>query len=558
MDIVILDLEWNGSYSKRIKGYINEIIEFGAVKCDENLNFISKFSCFVKPQVGKKISSVISNLTSITDEHLTDGVSFMNAVRRFRKWSGDSVIMTWGTSDILALIENCRYFSGDGKVPFLHEYCDLQVYAQMKLGEANGEQMGLITAADKLGIKVDENELHRAYEDSMLSFDVLKKVYDREKIKAYTELCDEEFYRKITFKTAYINNLKNPLVEKKHLRFSCPKCKGRTVRKTHWSQKNRSFRAEFICRECGYPFAGRLILKEKYEGINVNKKTFPVPIIEKPREAKEMDVGNMHIEIAKNGVSLLKFKGMSDIVTHAFSTRIGGVSTGDYEAMNLGFGRGDSEENVKENYKLFAAAMNVEPEGMICGAQDHNINIRRVDKENAGTGIWKPKDMESIDGLVTNDKDVTLIIYCADCVPIYFVDERNHAIGLAHAGWKGTASGMAKAMAERMRDEFGSDLSEIKVAIGPSISKKNFEVDLPVAEVFMQLPKQESFVEDSHDGKYHVDLWECNKMYLLEAGVKAENIIIGEVCSMDNSDLVFSHRKTRGRRGGNAAALKLN
>ncbi|MCH5353322.1 MAG: exonuclease domain-containing protein, partial [Acutalibacter sp.] len=129
MDIVILDLEWNAAYSRRNKGYINEVIEFGAVKCSAGLVQRDTFSCFVKPQVTKHISTLVSDLTSITDETLTDGLSFMQAVRRFRKWAGDSVIFTWGPADILALIENCRYFSGSGEVSFLSRYCDLQKYA---------------------------------------------------------------------------------------------------------------------------------------------------------------------------------------------------------------------------------------------------------------------------------------------------------------------------------------------------------------------------------------------------------------------------------------------
>ena len=140
MDIVILDLEWNGTYSRRLKGYINEIIEFGAVKCGPDLSEKATFSCFVKPQVAKHISSTISTLTSITDETLTGGATFMQAVSRFKRWAGDCVVMTWGTSDILTLIENCRYFSGDEHVPFLSRYCDLQVFAQDRMGLGGGSR----------------------------------------------------------------------------------------------------------------------------------------------------------------------------------------------------------------------------------------------------------------------------------------------------------------------------------------------------------------------------------------------------------------------------------
>ena len=124
MNIVILDLEWNGAYSRRLHGFINEIIEFGAVKLDAQLNITDRFSCFVKPQVTKKISAVISDLTSITDANLLDARPYMQVMSRFKKWAGDCVIATWGTSDILALIENCRYFGGGETVPFLQRYVD--------------------------------------------------------------------------------------------------------------------------------------------------------------------------------------------------------------------------------------------------------------------------------------------------------------------------------------------------------------------------------------------------------------------------------------------------
>ena len=225
MDIVILDLEWNGTYSRRLKGYINEIIEFGAVKCGPDLSEKSTFSCFVKPQVAKHISSTIQSLTSITDENLTGGMPFMQAVSRFKRWAGDCVIMTWGTSDILTLIENCRYFSGDEHVPFLARYCDLQVFAQDRMGLGRREQVGLSRAAELLGLDVSGMDHHRALDDSRMTLAILRKVYDSRAIAPYIDRCDGEFYRRVTFKTTYICDIHSPLVEKSHLRFPCPKCR---------------------------------------------------------------------------------------------------------------------------------------------------------------------------------------------------------------------------------------------------------------------------------------------------------------------------------------------
>ena len=117
--------------------------------------------------------------------------------------------------------------------------------------------------------------------------------------------------------------------------------------------------------------------------------------------------------------------------------------------------------------------------------------------------------------------------------------------------------GMARAMVERMAQEFGSRPEELLVAIGPSIGKDCFEVDEPVAAEFQRLPQWELFVEGPQREKYHVDLWECNRQFLLAAGVRAEHITVGQVCTMCESDLVFSHRKTRGQRGSNCAMLAL-
>ncbi len=571
-DIVILDLEWNAAYSRRLKGYINEIIEFGAVKCGPDLTEKDTFSCFVKPQVGKHLNAVTASLTNLTESSLTGGYTFMGAVSKFRRWAGDCAIMTWGTSDILTLVENCRYFSGSGNVPFLSRYCNLQRYVQERMPEASAAeasqgQMGLSRAAELLGLDVSGMEHHRALDDSLMTLEILKRVYDAEALRPFLDTCDEEFYRRITFKTTYICDLHSPLVEKSHLRFTCPKCGGKAKRTTRWALKNKGFRAEFCCTACGHPFVGRLLIKQKYEGLIVNKKTYPVPIIELPRKASPGPVGNMRLEIA-DGVGILRFPALENCgtVNAAFSTRLGGISEKEFAAMNLGFGRGDDEETVAENYRLFCRAAGFDSGSLVTGNQDHHTNIRRVTVEHRGIGVWREKDMESIDGLCTDQSGVTLVIYCADCVPLYFVDEAHHAIGLAHAGWRGTAAGMAKVMVERMAVEFGTRPEELLAAIGPSICQSCFEVDAPVAEEFLKLPEAGCFVSgpvtvplqgDDRAEKYHVDLWECNRRSLLAAGVLEKHITVGNVCTMCESSLLFSHRKTRGKRGSNAAMLAL-
>lgn len=515
--------------------------------------------------MGKRLNSVVADLTSITEEDLSqEGVPFMNAVSRFRRWLGDCLLMSWGSADILTLIDNCRYFSGDARVPFLSQYCDLQLYAQEAMGLGTGEQAGLEKVAGLLDIDISQLSQHRALDDSLIALSILRRVRDRRDLAPYVQDCGPEFYERMTFRTSFIHDLRDPRVEPEHLRLRCPKCGGQGVRTGRWHQHNRSFLADFRCRDCCTRFSGRVTIKQKYEGLVVNKRAVPLPVIQRPREAVPGPVGNMLLELDQ-GVGVLRFPelGGLDFISHAFSTRIGGVSSGEFASMNLGRGRGDPDENVDRNYRRFARAAGSDPESLVCGCQVHRTDIRRVGPDQRGTGIWRANDCDSADGLITDVPGVALVVFAADCVPVYFIDPEHRAIGLAHAGWRGAAAGMPRVMAERMGAEFGSDPAKLIAAIGPSICKDCFEVDEPVARAFMALPDWELFVSGPEelpgDGgtKYHVDLWECCRQSLLGAGLLPENITVGGVCTMHESDLLFSHRRTRGRRGSNCAILEL-
>lgn len=282
---VILDLEWNGTYSRRIKGFINEIIEFGAVKVDESLNILDTYEALVRPQVGKKISGKIKTLTSITNEELEGGLQFMQVTSRFRKWMGGAVLMTWGTSDILTLIENCRYFCGDPHIPFLGKYIDLQTYCQKMLDYEPGKQMGLTTAAELLGIDGEGFGHHRALGDSLLSLRCLQRLYCPELLDSMTQQADEEFYRRMTFKTMILCDLNSPLIQPGDMVFHCAQCGRPAQRVGDWQLKNKSYRAIFTCRSCHSSFYGRVQFKLKYEGLLVKKSTVPI----RPESAERED-----------------------------------------------------------------------------------------------------------------------------------------------------------------------------------------------------------------------------------------------------------------------------
>lgn len=250
------------------------------------------------------------------------------------------------------------------------------------------------------------------------------------------------------------------------------------------------------------------------------------------------------------GVSFLTYDCLSKIpfIRHAFSTKIGeGSST--VHPMDMSFDH-DDREAVTENYRLLCRAAGLDFESLVASAQDHHTFVRVVTSAENGIGIWRKKDMLSVDGLVTNEPGVTLCTYYADCTPLFFVDVKKRAIGLAHGGWRGTVGRIAEKVVERMHESFGTDPADLVCAIGPNISVCCYEVDEPCAKEFYALGLDDSrFVFPKDGGKYMVDMLECNRQILVSCGVKPENITLSDICTMHNSDLLWSHRATKGDRG---------
>lgn len=262
-----------------------------------------------------------------------------------------------------------------------------------------------------------------------------------------------------------------------------------------------------------------------------------------------------------DGVGFLTFPPLSqlDFINHAFSTRIGGVSKGEFKSMNLSFGRGDSDENVKQNYKIFCSAADFDYNSLVCSAQDHNTFVRAVTKEQCGIGIERPRDMQSVDGLMTDEAGVTLVTYFADCTPLIFADPVKRVIASSHAGWRGTANRIGKATVEAMCEKYGCDPTDIVSVVGPNIGGCCYEVDTPVYERFASMTDlvPATFTHSLGHGKYIVDLKEVNRRILLSAGLQEENVFVSDICTRCNSGLLFSHRASGGKRGGLAAFISI-
>ncbi|MGL5330807.1 MAG: peptidoglycan editing factor PgeF, partial [Peptostreptococcaceae bacterium] len=172
--------------------------------------------------------------------------------------------------------------------------------------------------------------------------------------------------------------------------------------------------------------------------------------------------------------------------------------------------------------------------------------VKVINKDNIGT-------KEEGDALVTNLKEVPLLVFTADCVPVAIIDKKNKAIGAVHAGWRGTYSKICKETIECMKKEYNTNSKDLICVIGPSIGSCCYEVSEELVQKFNTIltNSNEKFYIIKED-KYYLDLWKINEYILKECGVKEENIINLNICTSCNSDKFYSYRvhdKTQKRIG---------
>ena len=247
------------------------------------------------------------------------------------------------------------------------------------------------------------------------------------------------------------------------------------------------------------------------------------------------------------------------IVEHCFTTRLGGVSEGVCSSLNLSFSRGDDPDAVMENYKRVADTFGKTVDDFVCTDQTHTTTVLRVGINEKGYGVTREKPYTDVDGLITNEPGVILSTFYADCVPLYFVDPLNKAIGLSHSGWRGTVGRMGKKTLEAMQQAFGTKPEDVYAAIGPSICQECYEISEDVAMHFYEEfdGHGDEILIRKGNGKYQLDLWKTNEIVLQEAGIKPEHLAVTNVCTCCNSEVLFSHRASQGKRGNLAAFLML-
>ncbi len=238
---------------------------------------------------------------------------------------------------------------------------------------------------------------------------------------------------------------------------------------------------------------------------------------------------------------------------HCFTTRLGGVSTGHLASLNIGIHRGDDAENVLHNYEILGNELGFDPHDLVLTTQTHTDIVTAVDKSHCGAGLFGP-ELPECDALITNTRGVGLVVFTADCTPILFHDPVTGAVGAAHAGWRGTAAGIAAKTVEAMVRSYGCDPKNIRAAIGPNLAMCCFETDEDVPNAMVDALGQEAapFIRQCGE-KFHVDLKAINALWLKKAGLTC--IEISGECTMCQPNRFWSHRVTHGIRGSQGAII---
>ncbi|MDP4132663.1 MAG: peptidoglycan editing factor PgeF [Bacillota bacterium] len=264
-----------------------------------------------------------------------------------------------------------------------------------------------------------------------------------------------------------------------------------------------------------------------------------------------MNIGFIHHNI--EGFCYLTAPSLDECgVRHCFTTRLGGVSKAHLSELNLGFGRGDDEFALKENYRRVFDCLGFTGENLSTTMQIHKTNVAYVEKPILRS--------ENCDALITDKPKIPLMSYCADCVPILIYDRRKNCAATCHSGWRGTASKIALVTVQRMKSLFGSDPEDLLCAIGPSIGKCCFEVMDDVVDIFKESFNefsQELIKEDDDGIHYRINLQKAVALALYEAGIPDENLSMADECTLCHNDLYFSSRGGKKLFGAMGAFIEL-
>lgn len=234
-------------------------------------------------------------------------------------------------------------------------------------------------------------------------------------------------------------------------------------------------------------------------------------------------------------------------VAAGFTTRHEGISRPPYNSLNLGTNTFDLPHNVEGNRSILARAFGVPVERLVTVNQVHGTDLLVIDAPNPEFGHFLKLEC---DGIVTNQPEVLIGITVADCVPVLLFDPAKSVVAALHAGWKGTVGNISRKGVQALVNVFGSDPRDILAAVGPGIGRCCYEVDAHVIDAFRGTKEgYERMAEPAGEGKWQLDLMATNRVQLLEAGLREDNIETTDVCVSCTHDLFFSYRRDNGETG---------
>jgi YfiH family protein len=242
-----------------------------------------------------------------------------------------------------------------------------------------------------------------------------------------------------------------------------------------------------------------------------------------------------------NGLVYYRFESLGS-VPHGVFTRLGGISREPWASLNVGHGVGDDPQAVGTNHDRLCAALAITRGNIATAYQVHSSHVGVVGPDDRG------RVFSATDALMTNTPGVFLMLRFADCLPILLFDPVRRAVGIVHAGWRGTVTGVASAAVVAMREAFGTQPGDLIAGLGPAIGPCCYEVGENVAEqVRSHLPNGASLLHRMQGGSLHFDLPEANRQQLEAMGV--ERIEMSGLCTACHIEEWFSHRGERGRTG---------
>lgn len=257
---------------------------------------------------------------------------------------------------------------------------------------------------------------------------------------------------------------------------------------------------------------------------------------------KTNKLGAEALQQESGGITTVTFPRLADgkVLRHAVSTRTGGVSRKAHGSLNISHKVKDDSSRVEENRTLLSRAVGMDLRRVVYVDQVHGDTVLKLDAAN------RPPEGASLgegDGIITDEKGIPLMLLVADCLPVLFYDPTHQAIGLAHAGWRGTMSHIAAKTLLAMGEAYGTRPEEVRAVLGPCIGACCYEVGTDVYREFAEVfPWAEEIFQKNSPGHWKLDLAQANARQLVEIGLKEENLIRSGLCTIRHNHLFYSHR----------------